>query len=156
MIPSSEKGLARSETRNHVIINQTALVAAGLESVKRVVDYPHEPISRQPVATKAVFFRLRFHKTARKRQQVPNPCSDVCLNLKQANQTKSGSDCAHCQPACEAATGRPDPLNGLSADLSEGMFSTSLLTASGRKAVNGWIPFTGKKGKPCLMKSEGV
>lgn len=82
----SDEVLARSENRNDVILNQTALVAAGLESVKRVVQSQHLPISRQPVATKAVFLCSRFHQTARKRLQVRNLCTDVCLNLKQVTE----------------------------------------------------------------------
>jgi hypothetical protein len=86
---------------------------------------------------KRVFYWARFDQTAKKRQQVRYPCSDVCLNLKQANQTKSSSDCAHCQLVCEATTGRPSRLHGVVALQGEGTRVPNSLTGYCRKAVTG-------------------
>lgn len=142
---TSGENLARSEARNVIKCEQarlSGLVWNGKNPSQGITAYftPASPLKR-------VFYWARFHQTARKRLQVRNLCTDVCLNLKQDNQAKSGSDCAHCQPACEAAIGRPDPLKGLSADLSEGRLSTSLLTEGGHKGGDWLEPFTGKKGK---------
>lgn len=140
----SGENLARCEARK-CIIRTSPFKWAGLDRQQPLVGIHASFTPASPL--KRVFYWARFHQTARKRLQVRNLCTDVCLNLKQDNQIKSGSDCAHCQPACEAATGRPDPLKGLSADLSEGMLSTSLLTEGCHKGGDWLEPFTGKKGK---------
>lgn len=95
---------------------------------------------------KRAFCCQKFHLTARKRLQLRNACTDaLAKGFKDGQTNESGADCAHCHPACEAAIGRPDPLQGCDADLSEGRLSTSLLTASGRKAVIGWNLSQGKR-----------
>jgi hypothetical protein len=134
MLPSRQI-LARSEDRNVVKCKQarfSGLVWTGQNLLQGATAYftPASPLKR-------VFYWARFDLTARMRQQVRYPCSDVCLNLKQANQTKSSSDCAHCQLVCEATTGRPSRLHGVVALQGEGTRVPNSLTGYCRKAVTG-------------------
>jgi hypothetical protein len=78
MLPSRQI-VARSEDRKY-IMRISPISWAGLEwpnPFAGIYAYftPASPTNR-------VFLWARFDKTARKRQQVRYPCSDVCLNLK--------------------------------------------------------------------------
>ena len=80
---TSGENLARSEARNGIMRN-SPFKWAGLDRPKTFSGVPAYFTPASPL--KRVFYWARFHQTARMRQQVRYPCSDVCLNCKQANQ----------------------------------------------------------------------
>lgn len=131
-----------SDRRNPLAANQTG--SEGRASEFTAPMYGHSNSHTFQLSTPCSLISKSF--AAKMRSRVRYPRVDVCLNCKQDNQIESGSDCAHCQPACEAATGRPDPQYGYCADLSEGRLSTSLLTASDRIGGDGvGYPSQGKR-----------
>jgi hypothetical protein len=132
MLPSRQI-VARSEDRKY-IMRISPISWAGLEwpnPFAGIYAYftPASPTNR-------VFLWARFHLVRCVKAQTAT-LSHACQGFNMANQTKSSSDCAHCQLVCEATTGRPSRLHGVVAPQGEGTRVPNSLTGYCRKAVTG-------------------